>query len=58
MNEFSWGGVALMAFGWLATGGGMYMWQGLWPAVAATGFVAVLWGMTMLLEAALRETRR
>jgi hypothetical protein len=58
MNEFGYGGVALMVFGWLATVGGTYMWQGMWPAVAALGIVAVLWGMTMLLEAALRETRR
>jgi len=47
-----------MVFGWLATVGGTYMWQGMWPSVAAVGIVAVLWGMTMLLEAALRETRR
>jgi hypothetical protein len=40
MNEFGYGGVALMVFGWLATVGGTYMWQGMWPAVAALGIVA------------------
>ncbi len=50
--------VALMVVGWLATGGGTYMWQGIWPAVAALGLVAVLFGMTVVLEAVLRDTQR
>ena len=29
----------------------MYMWQGLWPAVAAFGFTAMLAGSTGVLEA-------
>ena len=41
----------LILCGWGVSVWGVYMWQGLWPAVAAFGFTAMLAGSTGVLEA-------
>jgi hypothetical protein len=33
------------------------MWQGKWPAVAAFGLGCLLWGLTLVLIAAMKEER-
>jgi NhaP-type Na+/H+ or K+/H+ antiporter len=50
-------GVGLMVIGWIAIAGGAYMWQGKWPAIAAFGLGSLLWGLTLVLIAAMKEER-
>jgi hypothetical protein len=54
MGDGDYGKVAAV-LGWLATMGGMYMWQGIWPAVAAAGLVGVLFGLTAVLDHTIRS---
>ena len=55
-NERHHYGVALMVIGWIATPSGTYMWQGKWPAIAAFGLGSLLWGLTLVLIAALARS--
>ena len=50
-------GAALMVIGWIAITCGTFMWQGKWPAVAAFGLSCLLWGLTLVLIAAMKEER-
>ena len=50
-------GVALMVIGWIAITCGTFMWQGKWPAIAAFGLGCLLWGLTLVVLAAMKEER-